>query len=87
MFLRKSNRPVLRPRWPLLPADARSADGLYAVVKLAGGGEIRVKTRKGLNAAPQGGFEVGIPTKTGDNVGVVFDPARVHVFAENQAVV
>jgi multiple sugar transport system ATP-binding protein len=125
------------PTMNFLPADARAADGLNAVVKVNGGGELTVQTRKGLAAAAAGDFEVGIrpehvklaapgdpgaalqgtvqilerlgnstimyvdtaagqivvedegdaTTRTGDNVGVVFDPGRVHVFAANQAVV
>jgi multiple sugar transport system ATP-binding protein len=125
------------PTMNFLPADARAADGLNAVVRVNGGGEITVKTRKGLDAAAAGDFEVGIrpehvklaapgdpaaalqgtvqilerlgnstimyvdtvagqivvedegdsTTRTGDNVSVVFDPGRVHVFAANEAVV
>ena len=111
--------------------------GANAVVRLNGGGELTVQTRKGLDAVPAGSFEVGIRpehvrlaapgdpdaalqgtvqilerlgnstimyvdtaagqivvedegdvgTRTGDNVSVVFDPGRVHVFAANEAVV
>ncbi len=141
LYLQPANKFVASfigsPTMNFMAADAQAADGLDAVVKLSGGGELKVKTRKGLNAAPKGGFEVGIrpehiklgapgdpqaalqgtvqilehlgnstimyvdtgagqivvedegdvPTRAGENVGVIFDPARVHVFSANETVV
>jgi len=125
------------PTMNFVQAEARSSTGLDAVVRLIGGGEIKVKTKGGLSEVNRGDLEVGIrpehiqlgapddpraslggtvqilerlgnstimyvetkagqivvqddgdaATRAGDNVGVIFDPARVHLFAGNAAAV
>ncbi|MEX0853034.1 MAG: ABC transporter ATP-binding protein [Bauldia sp.] len=125
------------PTMNFVSAEARGSSGLDAVIKVIGGGEVKVKTKSALPKEQKGGIEVGIrpehiqlgapddpraslggtvqilerlgnatimyvetgagqivvqdegdvTTKAGDKVGVIFDPARVHVFAANQAAV
>jgi ABC-type sugar transport system ATPase subunit len=141
LYLQPANKFVASfigsPTMNFVPAEARPADGIDAVVTMVGGGEIKVKTRRGLAQAPVGGVEIGIrpehiklgapgdpranldgtvqilehlgnttimyvdtkagqivvqdeggvATKAGENVGVIFDPVRVHLFARDSAVI